>query len=196
MDERFLMKHTLASAAFSTCIALVVVLAIIHFAPLSDIIISHSQYVPVKDYEELDQYEQIVVERMIRNKAIISVDSLWSLQVSFYQTIVSVLIALNAVIVGSAFVVIRSSSKDEVVKQSITQFEEFSRSASFTKVVQRKAKSEISKINSTYGDMMDELEKHHNRLDSAEDNIKQIVGRLAEMDVSEDEANSDGKIVE
>ena len=121
------MKDLLASTLLSTCIALVVVLAILHFAPVNEILLSHFQYVPTRDIKELEPYEQIVIGRMIREKSLISVDALWSLQVSFYQTMISVLIALNAVIVGGAFVVIRSSSKAEVVKESKTHFEEFSK---------------------------------------------------------------------
>jgi methyl-accepting chemotaxis protein len=190
------MKNILASTLLATCIALVFVLAIIHFAPISDIIISHSKYVPAKEFKELDQYEQIVIARMMKEKSIITVDTLWSLQVSFYQTIISVLIALNAVVVGGAFVVIRSSSKAEVVKQSIVQFEEFSKSNDFTKVVQRKAKKELSKINATYGDMIDALAEHDARIKASEGDIRQVISRLADMDVSESCTGSDDRITE
>lgn len=88
-------KDLIAPTLLSTGIALVSVLAILHFAPISDILLSHSQYVPTRDMTELEPYEQIVVGRMIREKTLISVDTLWSLQVSFYQTLISVLIALN-----------------------------------------------------------------------------------------------------
>ena len=128
-------KDLIAPTLLSTGIALVSVLAILHFAPISDILLSHSQYVPTRDMTELEPYEQIVVGRMIREKTLISVDTLWSLQVSFYQTLISVLIALNAVIVGGAFVVIRSSSKAEVVKESKSHFEEFSKAGEFTKII-------------------------------------------------------------
>ena len=83
-------KDLIAPTLLSTGIALVLVLAILHFAPISDILLSHSQYVPTREIEELEPYEQIVVGRMIREKSIISVDTLWSMQVSFYQTLVSV----------------------------------------------------------------------------------------------------------
>ncbi len=185
-----------AATLLTTCIGLVVVLAILHFAPISEIIISHSQFVPTKDFKELDQYEQLVVERMIKEKSIITVDTLWSLQVSFYQTIISVLLALNAIIVGGAFVVIRSTSKAEVVKESKIHFEEFTKAGEFSKIIERKAKREIQKINSTYGDMLDALAVHETMIKSSEDAIIQITSRLAELDNSEDCSGQDDKITE
>lgn len=189
-------KDLLASTAVSTCIALMVVLAIIHFAPISEIAISHFQYVPTKDIKELEPYEQIVIERMIKEKSLITVDTLWSLQVSFYQTMISILIALNAVIVGGAFVVIRSSSKAEVVKESKAHFDEFSKAGSFTKIIEKKAKKEILKLNATYGDMFDELHIHENRIKLTEDAIIEVSSRLAELDRSENCVGDDGKITE
>ena len=189
-------KDLIAPTLLSTGIALVSVLAILHFAPISDILLSHSQYVPTGDMTELEPYEQIVVGRMIREKTLISVDTLWSLQVSFYQTLISVLIALNAVIVGGAFVVIRSSSKAEVVKESKSHFEEFSKAGEFTKIIEKRAKKEIQKINATYGDMLDGLSNHETRIKSSEDAIIQVSSRLAELDKSESCAGDNGKITE
>ncbi|WP_339538734.1 hypothetical protein [Pseudomonas sp. RA_15y_Pfl2_54] len=171
----------------ATTISLLFTLAIIHFSPISEILISHTQYAPTKDFKELGEYEQVIIDRMIKEKSIITVDSLWSMQVSFYQTIVSLLIALNAAILVIAFVIIRSSSKAEVIKSSIEQFREFSRSGNFTKLVERKAKKEVTKINLTYGDMLDAIEELGTRANSTDDAIIVISNRLAELDNSEDD---------
>lgn len=188
------MKNFMAATLLSTTIALVFALAIIHFSPISGMLISHAQYVPVKDFKELDEYEQVVIERMIREKTIVTVDSLWSMQVSFYQTIVSLLIALNGAILVIAFVVIRSSSRSEVIRASIEQFDDFSRSGDFTKLVQKKAKKEVMKINSTYEDVWDELDDHDVRMKASEAAIITISNRLADLDSSEDCVNGTGKI--
>lgn len=195
------MKDLVASSALSTCIALIVVLAVLHFAPVSDILISHSQYVPSREMKELDSYEQLVIERMVKEKTLISVDTLWSLQVSFYQTMISILIALNAAIVGGAFVIIRSSSRAEVVKESKAHFDEFSKTGGLAKIVERKAKKELHKLNATYGDLFDGLSvqgavvtDHETRIKSSEDAIIQVSSRLAELDKAE--SCVDGKITE
>ncbi|MDU8599565.1 hypothetical protein RYB69_00695 [Pseudomonas syringae] len=197
------MKDLLASSVVSTCIALIVVLAVLHFAPVSDILISHSQYVPAREIKELDAYEQLVIERMIREKTLISVDTLWSLQVSFYQTMVSILIALNAAIVGGAFVIIRSSSRAEVVKESKAHFDEFSSTGGLAKIVERKAKKELNKLNAIYGDLFDGLSEqdvivsdHEARIKLSEDAIIQVSSRLAELDKAETCASRDVKITE
>lgn len=184
----------MAATLLSTSIALVFALAIIHFSPISDILISHTQYVPVRDFKELDEYEQVIIDRMIKEKSIVTVDNLWSMQVSFYQTIVSLLIALNAAILVIAFVVIRSSSRAEVIRASEEKFDDFSRSGDFTKLVQKKAKKEVMKINLTYGDVWDELNEHGIRMKASEDAIVKISSRLADLDSSEDCANGTDKI--
>ncbi len=197
------MKDIFAASALSTCIALVVVLAMLHFSPVSDILITHSQYVPARDIKELDSYEQLVVARMIREKTLISVDTLWSMQVSFYQTMISILIALNAAIVGGAFVIIRSSSKAEVVKESKAHFDEFSRTGGLAKIVERKAKKEINKLNIIYGDVFDGLSEqedivsgHETRIKASEDAIIQLSTRLAALDRAETCNDRDDKITE
>ena len=190
------MKKFIVATLLSTTISLVFVLAVIHFAPIADILISHSQYVPTKDFKELDGYEQIVIERLIKEKALLTVDNLWSMQVSFYQTIVSILIALNAAILGIAFVIIKSSSAAEAIKESLAKFDEFSKSPAFTRLVQKKAKREIEKINSTYNDVWDELEIHRTRISGNESAIIVISNRVAALDNSEDSPESSEKIEE
>ncbi|MNY24838.1 hypothetical protein D3C86_1585780 [compost metagenome] len=132
---------------------------------------------------------------MVKEKTLITVDALWSMQVSFYQTIVSVLIALNAAILAIAFFIIRASSKAEAIKEAVEQFDQFSRSGEFTDLVKRKAKKEISKINSTYGDLWDQLEGVSSRLKTMDDAIMTISQRVAMLDRTDD-AEEDGKITE
>lgn len=189
-------KHILAPTLLATCIGLLAALAILHFAPISEMIISHSQYVPSKEISELDPYEQLVIARMVKEKALISVDSLWSMQVSFYQTMISVLIALNAAIVGGAFVIIRSSSRAEVVKESKAHFDEYCKAGEFTKIIEKRAKKEIVKINATYGDILDSLSDQEARINAHEDAILEVSNRLAEMDETENCSGGDGKLSE
>jgi len=196
-------KDLLSCTLLSTCIALVFVLALLHFAPITEILISHFKYVPARSITELDSYEQIIIERMIREKSLITVDALWSMQVSFYQTMISVLIALNAAIVGGAFVVIRSSSKAEVVRESKTHFEEFSKAGELTRIIERKAKKEIRKLDATYGDMFDGLSAqssivsdHESRIKRSEDAIIQVSNRLAGLDKTESCVEGGAKISE
>jgi hypothetical protein len=188
-------KGFIYATLLATTISLLFTLSIIHFSPISEILISHSQYTPTKDFKELSEYEQVIIDRMIKEKSIITVDSLWSMQVSFYQTIVSLLIALNAAILVIAFVIIRSSSKAEVIRSSIEQFRDFSRSGNFTKLVERKAKKEVTKINLTYNDMLDAIEQLGDRAKTTEDAIIVISNRLAKFDSSEDDEESEQEAI-
>ncbi|MNJ61084.1 hypothetical protein D3C77_568550 [compost metagenome] len=99
--------------------------------------------------------------------------------------------------------VIRSSSKAEVVKESKTHFEEFAKAGEFTKIIEKKAKKEIQKLDATYGDMFDGLSSqenivsdHETRIKSSEDAIIQLSNRLAELDKSESCVAGNAKITE
>lgn len=185
--------YFLLCTIFCTLISLVFALAIIHFTPISDVLVSHSKGVLTKDYAELDYYEQLIVERLVREKALITVDNLWSMQVAFYQTIVSLLIGINAAILAIAFLIIRSSSRTEAVSEAKSQIDEYTTSSAFTKLVEKKAKKEISKINATYDDLLDMFDAIVGRVVFLEESTKAVSEQVALMDRSEDTSADDSQ---
>ncbi|MDA8483660.1 hypothetical protein NNO07_11310 [Pseudomonas resinovorans] len=181
-------SYFLLCTIFCTLISLVLVLGVIHFTPVSEVLVNHSKSVLAKDFSELDYYEQLLVERLVREKALVTVDSLWSMQVSFYQTIVSLLIGLNAAILAIAFLIIRSSSRTEAVSEAKQQINDYTGSSVFTKLVEKKAKKEISKINSTYDDLLDSFDEIALRMQALEGNVKAIGEKVSLLDKSDDSA--------
>ena len=51
-----------------------------------------------------------------------------------------------------------------MVKESKAHFDEYCKAGEFTRIIEKKAKKEIVKINATYGDIMDALSDHEARI--------------------------------
>ena len=202
MSKWTFFSSTLLGSILCTLLGLVFILAIILYSPLTEILTHHSSFVLMRPYTELDQYEQVLVSRMIREKTILSAETLWSLQSSFYQTIVSVLIALNAAILAIAFFIIRTSSKEEAKREASAKFDEYIAGRDFSSLVKKFARKEIDKINSTYGDLLDQsdqlkrrLDAHDTELDYLDEDIEHISKKLSLLDSSEDSHDSNQKII-
>ncbi|MCV5639873.1 hypothetical protein OFN49_33835, partial [Escherichia coli] len=62
---------------------------------------------------------------LISNGTILSLDNLWTMQTGLYQTIITVLIAINAILCALSFVLIRNSTnsvaREEARKETITE---------------------------------------------------------------------------
>ena len=183
--------HFFLCTAFCTLISLIFTLAVLHFTPISEIFVSHSKPVLTKSFTELEYYEQLIIGRLLREKSLVTVDELWSMQVSFYQTIVSLLIGLNAAILAIAFLIIRSSSRTEAVQEAASQIQNYTTSSRFTKLVEKKAKKEIAKINSTYNDLLDMFEQFDQRMNDLETNAQVIEEKVALLDTSEERSSTD-----
>ena len=175
---------------FCTLISLIVVLGIMLYTPLVELATSNSDFVKIKEFHDFGAYEQWVISRLINEKAIISVDDLWSMQVSFYQTIVSVLIGINASVLAIAFLVIRSSSNRAAIREASEQIRIYTESSPFEKLVSKRAYKQIKKIHSQYDDSenrINELErKFQAELESQQKKIDAIVHTLSLLDDSED----------
>ncbi|MEZ3136977.1 hypothetical protein ACBG90_19945 [Stutzerimonas kunmingensis] len=149
-------------------------------------LVSHSAYVLTEPFSELDHWEQIVAQRMLNSKSLITVDSLWSMQVAFFQTIVSVLIGLNAAILAVAFFIIKASSKAEAIKETALRFDEYTSGNSFSKLVKRRTKMVVDTINATYEDKLDAMEDLSQNIQDIRKEIDAIAARLSTLDRSED----------
>lgn len=168
----------ISSSLFCTLISLIVMLGLIHFTPITEILISHSKYAINSEFKELSVYEQIVAARLVNENKIISVDSLWSMQVSFYQTIVSVLIGLNAAILAVAFLIIRSSSNEHAIKEAKAQFDSYASSQKFSKLVEKKSRKILQDINLTYNDVLESKEQISSQVTKLETQKDQIFDQI------------------
>lgn len=171
-------------------------IALIHFSPITEILITHNNFVSMRPYTELDEYEQIIVSRMLKEKTLLTADELWALQSSFYQTIVSVLIALNAAIIAVAYFIIRTSSTEEARREAAARFDEYINGNDISKAVRKAASKKILEMGDIYGDLFDghdELKKvvESNKLEISylQDDIDAISSRLSLLDSSEESGN-------
>ncbi|WP_417480442.1 hypothetical protein [Maricaulis maris] len=187
-------KRFVLATVLCTLLSLTAALAIIHFSPITEMLVNHSAYVLAKPFTELDHYEQIVAQRMLSSKSLITVDALWSMQVSFFQTIVSVLIGLNAAILAVAFFIIKSSSKAEAIKETASRFEEYISGSSFSRLVKRRTKGATDSLNALYEDKLVAMEALTITIEELRTEVSAITTRLSNLDRSE-EGNPDGAII-
>ncbi|MET1496069.1 hydrolase, partial [Yersinia enterocolitica] len=75
------------------------------------------------------------IGELVANGTILSLDDLWSFQSSFYQTIITVLIAINAILGAFAFFMIKHSSNAKAREEAILEVKSYVESRSFDKEV-------------------------------------------------------------
>lgn len=121
---------------------------------------------------------------LISNGTILSLDNLWTMQTGLYQTIITVLIAINAILCALSFVLIRNSTnsvaREEARKETITEVSIHLSSAEFNKRLKKIVKDKIKDADFDIGDIMQSIEYLSN---SIEDLQKQNQLLQAQVDI-------------
>ena len=136
---------------------------------------------------------------LISNGTILSLDNLWTMQTGLYQTIITVLIAINAILCALSFVLIRNSTnsvaREEARKETITEVSIHLSSAEFNKRLKKIVKDKIKDADFDIGDIMQSIEYLSN---SIEDLQKQNQLLQAQVDISNKKSpsnNSENKTI-
>ncbi|HEM6738921.1 TPA: hypothetical protein U2L42_004371, partial [Citrobacter amalonaticus] len=126
-------------------------------------------------------------------------DNLWTMQTGLYQTIITVLIAINAILCALSFVLIRNSTnsvaREEARKETITEVSIHLSSAEFNKRLKKIVKDKIKDADFDIGDIMQSIEYLSN---SIEDLQKQNQLLQALVDISNKKSpsnNSENKTI-
>jgi len=132
------------------------------------------------------------IGELVSNGTLLSLDDLWSFQGTFYQTIITVLIALNAILGGFAFFMVKQSSNAKAREEAILEVKNYIESKSFDREVKEitNAKVELTinqKIGAlqldltsqidTVGGLISEVEELRKR----DGKVKQLELECAEM---------------
>ncbi|AVX36653.1 hydrolase [Yersinia massiliensis] len=115
------------------------------------------------------------IGELVANGTILSLDDLWSFQSSFYQTIITVLIAINAILGAFAFFMVKHSSNAMAREEAIIEVNAHMDSIKFDKsvkaVIEDKVERKINeKIASTQFDLNEQIET-----------ISEIAGDISEL---------------
>ncbi|WP_336792346.1 hypothetical protein [Pantoea anthophila] len=104
---------------------------------------------------------------LISNGTIMTLNDLWGFQNGLYQTIITLLIGINAVIATLSFFMIRNSSGNAAREEAIKEVERHIVSQSFNKKVKRSIHKKVNATQLDFGDLQDQINTLSSQLDSA-----------------------------
>ncbi|GHW58994.1 phosphohydrolase [Vibrio cholerae] len=148
-----------------------------------------------------DPFTSHIIGELVKSGTLISLKDVWSFQTGFYQTIITVLIAINGLIAAISVIYIKSTSEEKA--EEITK--KYMHSDTFNHVLNTKVENEAesrlrvvqSDLNSTASDFerslgtvdeaLERLQLLETENQSLRQQIKVISERVAQLDISESE---------
>ncbi|EIA1333543.1 phosphohydrolase [Vibrio parahaemolyticus] len=146
-----------------------------------------------------DPFTSHIVGELVKSGTLISLKDVWSFQTGFYQTIITFLIAINALIAAISVIYIKGTSEEKA--EEITK--KYMHSNTFNYILNEKVENEAesrlrivqSDLNATAGDFerslgtvddaLERLEFLETENQTLRQQIKVISERVAELDTSE-----------
>lgn len=130
----------------------------------------------VNDAQTLNSIGQLVI-----NGTLMSLDDLWSFQSSFYQTIITFLIAINGIIGALAFVFIKSSSNDKAQEAAIAHSKTYIGSADFKDRVGNAVDERIQGVQYDFQNSVDDLWKARLMIEEKNEEIERLAREQTEL---------------
>lgn len=106
-----------------------------------------------------DAWTNYAISQMLQNGNLISLDDVWSFQSSFYQTLITFLIAINGLLGVLAFFVIRSSSDDKAEESAIKHSRIYIESADFENRINSEVRKRVKAVQDDYNSTVNDLNK-------------------------------------
>lgn len=128
-----------------------------------------------------DPHTLYTIGQLVTNGTLMSLDDLWSFQSSFYQTIITFLIAINGIIGALAFVFIKSSSNDKAQEAAIAHSKTYIASADFKERVGNAVDDRISGVQYDFQNATDELWKAKQMIEEKNDEIERLAREQQEL---------------
>lgn len=103
-----------------------------------------------------DLYTLYTIGELVKDGTLMSIEELWSFQSSFYQTIITFLIAINGLIGALAFVFIKSSSNDKAQEAAVMHSKTYIESADFNDRVNREVQTHMPAMHQRISTLQEE----------------------------------------
>lgn len=149
-----------------------------------------------------DPFTLYTIGELVKDGTLMSIDELWSFQSSFYQTIVTFLIAINGLIGALAFVFIKSSSNDKAQEAAVMHSKTYIESADFKERVNNEVQERIKGVQeeyqeaqSTLWEAKETISKRDNeidRLQREQQELKRHINIIAKSVAESDTQDADG----
>ncbi|HAT3728401.1 TPA: hydrolase [Serratia marcescens] len=188
-------KITVLSIIFSSIATIVVWILLFQLsltAGFSSYLGIQSQYFLQHPHAQMDALTLHNIGELVSNGTLLSLDDLWSFQGTFYQTIITVLIALNAILGGFAFFMVKQSSNAKAREEAILEVKNYIESKSFDREVKDITNTKVEltvnqKIGALQLDLTSQIEIVSNLISDMEEVrkreelVKMLEGECAEM---------------
>ncbi|MBK0091359.1 hydrolase [Erwinia sp. S59] len=133
-----------------------------------------NEYFLQHPHAQMDALTLHNIGELVSSGTLLSLDDLWSFQGTFYQTIITVLIALNAILGGFAFFMVKQSSNAKAREEAILEVKNYIESKSFDREVKEITNVKVeSTINQKIGALQLDLTS---QIDSIGGLISEIEG--------------------
>ncbi len=183
---------SIAFSSIATIVVWVLVFQISLSAGFSSYFGIKTEYFLQHPHAQMDALTLHNIGELVSNGTLLSLDDLWSFQGTFYQTIITVLIALNAILGGFAFFMVKQSSNAKAREEAILEVQNYIESKSFDREVKEITNAKVeSTVNQkigalqldltsqidTIGSLISEVEELRKR----DERVKQLELECAEM---------------
>jgi len=148
------------------------------------------------------------IGKMVTDGTLLSLDDFWSFQSNLYQTIITVLIALNGIVAAFSFFIIKNSStakaKEEARDIAVVEVNQYVESSKFEKEIKRilyekiepvqfdllAQISSIDEIKLSQQEHNQSFEKLEQELDGLKRNLKLIAESISLKDTSDEDGSN------
>lgn len=148
------------------------------------------------------------IGKMVTDGTLLSLDDFWSFQSNLYQTIITVLIALNGIVAAFSFLIIKNSStakaKEEARDIAVVEVNQYVESSKFEKEIKRilyekiepvqfdllAQISSIDEIKLSQQEHNQSFEKLEQELDGLKRNLKLIAESISLKDTSDEDGSN------
>lgn len=163
-------------------------------------------YIVTKPDEFTDPYSLYTLGELVKAGTLMSLDDLWGFQASFYQTIITVLIAINGVLAAFAFIFIKGASRDQAIDTVVDYTQQYMSGSEFSERINENVKNELQGIRSDYDETVARMDETLHMIEVVEDNqtdilalkreneelrryVGNLIQRLSELDESEEDGS-------
>lgn len=184
-----------------SCAIIFIVLFAIHFLFPGYLSSFDQPLIITKKIAVDDEMTLLFLGKLINEKTLLSVDDFWGYLGSFYQTIVTILIAVNAIIATFAFLIINNGSKEKAMEAAINHTQTYINGSEFSKSVSCAAEDFLKNSRNDFNeatellqqkldlinDRLEKITECNDRIDQFESKLTIIIDQIAKLDTNDNE---------
>lgn len=158
-----------------TCLVFcIVLLALLAFLPIPSLLsyIGYADSIALANPDNIDEpFISYMVGQLVKNGTLISLNDVWSFQTSFYQTIITFLIAINGLIAAISVVYIKNASEEKVEETTKRYMNGDAFNHALNRKVMAEAENRLDEARNDFNSTADDLKASY-------DNFQHNIGRL------------------